>query len=152
MGQGVMKLTRTFAPLIAALSVAGCMATAGTPDTEALAKADDPGVRAKNMPDNYRQLVAADLHKTLKDPRSIQDAEISPPLKNSSEGTSVCVRLNAKNSYGGYTGIKSYTFFFRDKALSDYHLAGNIDGIGDTAEVFCKGNQFGPFPEVMRKG
>ena len=129
-----MKTVGTFALLIAALSLAGCAVTG----TETMTKADADAQRVNDMPDNYRQLVAAELHKTLKDPYSIRDPEITQPLRTIKQGTSICVRLNAKNSYGGYTGQKSYTFFFHDKALSDFRLAGFIDGIGDTAEVDCK--------------
>jgi hypothetical protein len=60
----------------------------------------------------------------LKDPESARFGRFSKPRKEwmvASQkavfGYSVCADINAKNSYGGYTGNQRYWFFFRDDKL-----------------------------------
>src|ERR1700761_5567679 len=73
-------------------------------------------------PANYRALIVAKLKTTLKDPYSVRDSQISQPtpmwagLLRGGTGTGVCVRLNAKNSYGAYTGLLNHKFIFVDGA------------------------------------
>ncbi len=75
-------------------------------------------------PENYETLIKQYFSKTLKDPESVRYSEFSTPrkehaIKKAGEklaiyGYSACVLVNAKNSYGGYTGNKQYWFLFRN--------------------------------------
>ena len=68
------------------------------------------------------------LKYTLKDPDSMKGFEISEPRLGKYYGGMfngfkkvpswyVCFGYNAKNSYGGYTGYKSYVAFFEGNAI-----------------------------------
>lgn len=75
-------------------------------------------------PADYEALVKAHMEATLKDPESARYSNFSKPrkehiitnvgAKEAAYGYSVCVLVNAKNSYGGYTGNHQYWFFMRD--------------------------------------
>jgi hypothetical protein len=70
-------------------------------------------------PPDYKLKIKAWLESNLKDPYS---AKVSEPTALRKEvafqnkqpifGYTTCMGVNAKNSYGGYTGIKGYWFFF----------------------------------------
>ena len=76
----------------------------------------------------------------MKDPYSIQDLSISRPvperrwvgLVNGSwlDAYVSCVRYNAKNSFGGYVGLKEYSFVLKDGAVARGPLAGAYVGEG----------------------
>jgi hypothetical protein len=63
------------------------------------------------------------LKSSLKDPYSVRDAEISEAWvsKKSQEISAftkaICVRYNAKNSYGAYIGLQSQMFIMNDDAI-----------------------------------
>ena len=89
------------------------------------------------------------MRGALKDPDSVRDASISPPapgfvgLLNGGNATVVCVRLNAKNSFGGYTGVKSTALIFR---------AGQVVGMLSDRPLACQNRPYQPFPEVLPAG
>jgi hypothetical protein len=96
----------------AAALLAGCQTTG------------QPGASSNNeVPSDYRQQVAASLRSSLKDPYSVRDARISLPTRTFAGliwgGTipAVCLRYNAKNSFGAYTGIKTYFAHFQSGQL-----------------------------------
>jgi len=98
-----------------------------------------------------RVALVAEKARLWKDPASIQDAKIGQPYScigglyhlATPPDTCVCVEVNAKNSFGGYTGLKpSVVMFSRGKIV-------------DTMEPRllqdrCEG--FTPFPELNGKG
>lgn len=70
-------------------------------------------------PNNYKEIVRNHYEKVAKDPDSIKYKEITKPKKyaNNVKGTFdylVCVTMNAKNSYGAYTGYSTDRFHIRD--------------------------------------
>lgn len=77
-------------------------------------------------------LVAA-LRQTLRDPRSITDMVLCPPTNiKMKDGRpvrwAVLFSLNAKNAYGGYTGVTMYSGIFRPGKAVDIsvsQMAGN---------------------------
>jgi hypothetical protein len=119
------------APIL--LVLAGCAAT--TPATEAILGSEQ-----------LRTVVAANRAKYWKDPDSIRDASISrsfacygglahvvaPP------NVCICVEANAKNSLGGYTGLKRTTFMFHDLTL--------VDALPPRSQDAC--DPMSPFPEL----
>ncbi len=108
-----------------------------------------PNVKAdisKGVPGDYREQVALYFRKSLKDPYSVRDAEISGPTTAFAGilygGTvpAVCVRLNAKNAYGAYMGITTYAIGFKDGKVS-----GAVQVVFDT----CRKEQYEPYHELM---
>jgi len=101
--------------LLALLTVTttGCAAMA--------ARANDPNANGP-YPDNYQQLVGVWFLTNLKDPYSAQVAWIKEPVRQwcgawAAPGWVVNVGINAKNSFGGYTGASAYDFCIRDGAV-----------------------------------
>lgn len=87
----------------------------------------DPSASYGAYPSNYVELVKGHLLKTLKDPESARYTGFTSPIKehvilNISKqqalyGYSVCVLVNAKNSYGGYVGNHQYWFFIKNNQV-----------------------------------
>lgn len=77
-----------------------------------------------SYPADYEALVKANMENKLKDPESARYSNFSTPRKEvvikntltreATYGYSVCVLVNAKNSYGAYGGNHQYWFFLRD--------------------------------------
>jgi hypothetical protein len=125
-------MMRTISTIAVALALVGC-ATAPTKDE--LGKAD-----YGERPQNYVQTIHQYFDSTLKDPSSVQYKDITSPQQDWIRdapiqghaihfGWGVLATVNAKNSYGGYTGYQTYHFLFRgeriDQALTpDTPVAG----------------------------
>ena len=76
-------------------------------------------------PKNYEKTIKDYLAKSLKDPYSAHYSEFSTPRqehviynKKPVYGYSVCVKVNAKNSYGAYIGNQVHWFFFKDGQIT----------------------------------
>lgn len=116
-----------------ALPLAACQTTdAGTPAAPAAA-----------LPADYRQQILERARAEFFDPYSIRDAGISQPITGqalSGQVVSVCVRANAKNRMGAYTGQKVTAFTFQNGQISttDHQYAA----------LTCASAQFEPFPEI----
>lgn len=92
----------------------------------------DPSLQtAGPKPSNVGSSVRSHLNENLKDPYSLRELSFTE-VKHGGMWTGVinqgmvpswysCVRYNAKNSYGGYTGRKDYVFFIRnDKVVGTF--------------------------------
>lgn len=105
--------------VLTVLLLAGC-ASQPTPDQIAQMNAgSQPGV---DFPDR----IAAAVRVGLKDPDSLKDLEVSPPVKCNWPDTAFSgpqigycstIAYNAKNSYGGYTGRRAYNILYRDGVI-----------------------------------
>jgi hypothetical protein len=113
---------RSVAVLFSLLLVSGC---AGGPPPE-IGPALGPVTTIDPEPQIRQKM---DL--ILKDSGSAQYRRVGGPVPGrvqaplitggrTSEGWGFCYLINAKNSYGGYTGYQPYYFIFRDNALLDY--------------------------------
>lgn len=88
-------------------------------------------------PNNYQVLVENAIREILKDPESAKFSKFTNPRKevmvenrNFVYGYSTCVFVNAKNSYGGYTGNQLYWAFIRnDKVLRIQNTNGAYGGM-----------------------
>ncbi|MFT1618124.1 hypothetical protein [Enterobacter kobei] len=76
---------------------------------------------AGSKPDNSKFIIESAIRDQLKDPESAKFSEFTEPRKevivenrNFVYGYSSCVYVNAKNSYGGYTGKQLYWAFMRN--------------------------------------
>ncbi len=116
----------------AALILVGCQSL--TP--EALAKAD-----YGEYPANYEQVVKEGFGSRLKDPYSAVYSFKSGPRKGWAQdglayggkvfyGYIVEVKINAKNSYGGFIGEQTYFAFIRDGRMTDTVVPGAMAGYG----------------------
>jgi hypothetical protein len=57
---------------------------------------------------DFRAVLVANKGRLFKDPDSVRDASISP-FKPAMFGWRACLRANSKNSFGGYTGLNTYS-------------------------------------------
>lgn len=105
-------------------------------------------------PTNYRQIVRDYVRQTFKDPYSVRDAEISPPKMT--EGPTlipplgpmtmawvVCIRANAKNAFGAYTGLQqTAVVIYKDRAVNSWDEQHH-------SAYACRDSKYEPFPEIM---
>lgn len=89
----------------------------------------DPAAYPELAQDVLLPPILAELHRTLNDPYSIRDFVMCPArgikLKNNRPVRwVVSISFNAKNEFGGYTGVRTYAAVFKDG-----HISG---GIGST--------------------
>lgn len=97
-------------------------------------------------PDKYQLKIANYLRSTLKDPDSAKLTEPLAPAKTYAGlsqpvyGWGTCIGVNAKNSFGGYTGSNMYFFLFRNGEISMVERADNRPNSFDTEYVhkLCK--------------
>ena len=76
-------------------------------------------------PTQYEQTIRSHLRTALKDPNSMTDFSVSEPILTSCSvgiygpfhGWRVATSYNAKNSYGGYVGEKTYYYWFHGESL-----------------------------------
>lgn len=87
-------------------------------------------------PKSYKPVVEEAIRNDLKDPESAQFSDMTHPRKevmvqdgNFVYGYSTCVFVNAKNSYGGYTGKQLYWVFMRDNNV--LRIKNTNDAYGD---------------------
>lgn len=83
------------------------------------------------LPGNYQDLVKAHFNAVLKDPESArytflptykgysQDGALADSGGGVKFGYVIPVLVNAKNSYGGYTGNQQYAFIYSNGVLYD---------------------------------
>lgn len=103
---------------------------------------------SQGVPSDYREQTALYFRRFLKDPYSVRDAEISEPtsafagLLYGGNVPAVCVRFNAKNSFGAYTGIRTFAVGFKD---------GKVTGQVQVEVWFdtCRKERYEPFHEMM---
>jgi hypothetical protein len=132
--------------LCALLALAGCSAS-GSGFVTGSIEAAGP------QPETYRQIVLDNLKQTLFDPYSVRDAQISRPRPGSAhlkggfshaEGWAVCVRANAKNRMGGYTGVRDTLLILRNGSV----VAVQDDSTHYDVRTNCGGATYDPFPEL----
>ena len=78
----------------------------------------------------YMPLVKEWMNSHLRDPYSAVITEVRGPRHTSFKadvwtkvtGTAVCYDINAKNAYGGYTGVKRHLFVFEYGRVA-YHIS-----------------------------
>jgi len=138
--EGLVSKSSKLLIFLSFAALGGCETTASTPDNTAM---------AARVPVDYREKASAYLRRTLKDPYSVRDAQITEPavifvgLVNGGTAPGVCVQMNAKNSFGAYTGIQVTAVVFRDG-----QVIAAIPPVFDT----CTKSTWLPFPEMNGAG
>lgn len=79
-----------------------------------------------SYPDAYQTIIQNYMGHLLKDPYSARYEYLNQPKKGWARGPIfgyvVCVNVNARNSYGGYTGAQpSYFMIHDDRIISTTH-------------------------------
>jgi hypothetical protein len=109
-------------------------------------------------PANYRQILAEHVRKSFFDPHSVRDAGIALPRpgwgfvgsglsQSYKTGWAVCVRANAKNRMGAYTGIKENIYIVENGGV----VASGQDLDTAEARAGCEGARYEPFPEIEER-
>ena len=110
--------------LIAVILMAGCSSTIQPiePDTRPF---DASGYGPP--PENYENAIKQLMGQVLFDPYSAVFNFSTPPKQGWFVGGDpfrygyiVCAQINAKNRMGGYSGQKTYMYFFENGKLTDY--------------------------------
>lgn len=114
--------------VLAILLLNGC-ALMNRPSPEQIAKAD-----YGTFPFDYQVIVKEYMDTVLKDPSSAQYSDWRGPdqgyvsnMNGAFFGYRVCVFVNAKNSYGGYTGKQPHAFVIKNNTVIQ-HQGGGISG------------------------
>jgi len=118
------KIILALALSTSALMITGCAPKA--PSQVAISTA-----HYEKLPDDYQEQIKAYFNRVLKDPESArytfeppfkaysQDGSLSSTKGGVSYGYAVGVQVNAKNSYGGYTGNQLYVIMFSNGTMYD---------------------------------
>lgn len=121
-----MNLSRA-ATLILCTAISGCASVGPIAPTLEQLQSADYGAE----PVTYKEGVQQFFDATLKDPSSIQYREVTVPEKGYMQthsmmggtkinyGWLVKATVNAKNTYGGYVGFRTYSFLFRGSQIVD---------------------------------
>jgi hypothetical protein len=105
---------------------------------------DDRGVANQPYPANYRSEMLAFMKTYLNNPVGVKDAMLAEPVQRTVGGRlryAVCVRYNAKDTSGGYLGLRERAVLFVDARL---------DRIVEDASDVCAGAAYAPFPELEK--
>jgi hypothetical protein len=78
-----------------------------------------------------RKIILAQRSRLFKDPASIREASIGQPYAcRAGGGDCVCVELNARNSYGGYTGLKTIGVWIHNGQAEAFGEMKRLDDCG----------------------
>lgn len=95
-------------------------------------------------PSNWKSIVGSWIADNYADPRSVIDSEAAPPFRNNRlffDSWTVCIRNNAKNQFGGYTG----------KHITELGIQkGQVVTVDSKNDMFCRNARFEPFPLNFR--
>jgi hypothetical protein len=104
----------------------------------------DDKVQENILPTNVKPDILEMLHGSLEDPTNIRDAALSEPVLKPVAGSPryvVCVRFNARDSSGQYTGMKN---------LAAVYFGGRVTQLIASNSEQCGGVAYQPFPELQR--
>jgi hypothetical protein len=132
--------------LAVAVALAGCGSSRSREEREA---------RINVYPDNYRTDLLAALHTYVIDPTNVRDAYVSDPgVKplGAQNRYVACVRYNAKNSDGRYTGSKDVLAIFVsgrfDQFVELQPSAPNPSSQATAMKELCAQADYKRFPEL----
>jgi len=117
---------------VVVLLLAGC---ATKPTLDELNSADYGA-----YPYGYKDTISSHMSRRLKDPESARYDYLNQPQKawngfgGAKYGYAVCVNVNAKNSFGGYTGGQMSYFLLRGSSVID-----SSHGNSEYSAIFVKG-------------
>lgn len=128
--------------IVACAGLAGCGSTPTRPDGTALQESD-----FGPLPADHGAVFAGYLAGHLKDPYSAQVTHYAGPAKFVGStgfsfnvkgyGWASCYAVNAKNSFGGYTGARAYLAVIRNGRIVEVARAGETIYIDADISRFC---------------
>lgn len=98
------------------------------------------------FPANYRADILSFMRTYLNNPSQVRDAAVTEPTQRSIGGRQryvACLRYNARNSAGRYTGVSDRLAVF---------FEGRFDQLIERAAEHCSGAAYTPFPELEQLG
>jgi hypothetical protein len=92
-------------------------------------------------PPDAKAIILANKGRLWKDPDSIKNASVAAPVRHMGMMWHVCVRLNAKGGFGGYTGEK-------DDLIGIYDDGRPPEVVNSNIAWHCDQQAHVPFPEL----
>ncbi len=119
--------------------IQGC--AGAVPEKKEIKKFEEKDFGSIPIVSNFQQQIEKKIKVRLKDPYSAKITKCAPvPLKasmyNVISGWATVCQVNAKNSYGGYTGFKNYNAFIGYSKKTKSHF---LVHVGPVKEAFEKG-------------
>lgn len=105
---------------------------------------DDRGVANQPYPTNFRPELLAFMKTYLNNPVGVKEAVMAEPVQRTVGGRLryvVCLRYNAKDTAGGYLGLRERAILYVDARL---------DRVVEDASEVCAGAAYAPFPELEK--
>jgi hypothetical protein len=105
---------------------------------------DDRGVANQPYPANYRAELLAFMKTYLNNPVGVKDAAMAEPVQRTVGGRLryvVCLRYNARDTGGGYLGMRERAVLYVDARL---------DRVVEDAGEVCAGAAYAPFPDLEK--
>lgn len=127
------------------LLLGGCFGT-GSDEAVVFSRSRYGETAAQPFPANYKGELLAFMRTYLNDPTNVREAQISEPVQRDVAGGRryyLCVRYDARDSSGQYTGLKERAAFYLD---------GRFDRLVERAQSFCPApaQSYAAFPELER--
>jgi hypothetical protein len=97
---------KTVIAILAAAVLSACATTGNTPEL------------LSNLPPNYKAVAVAAVKKNLKDPDSVKTLRVGD-ITTGNGKIGVFVYVNAKNSFGAYTGEQPVLVMFKNGSVVD---------------------------------
>jgi hypothetical protein len=139
------------AAIVMAAALAGCAGFGGGHARE------DREARVNKFPENYKTDLLAALHAYVADPTNIRDAYLTDPpaimpISPAQNRYAVCVRFNAKNSDGRYTGSRDVMAVFVngrfDRFVDQVSQASASSSESNPVKEQCGQADYKRFPEL----
>jgi hypothetical protein len=105
---------------------------------------DDRGVANQPYPANYRSELLAFMKTYLNNPVGVKEAVMAEPMQRTVGGRLryvSCLRYNAKDTAGGYLGMRERAIVYVDARL---------DRIVDDPSEICAGAAYAPFSDMEK--
>jgi hypothetical protein len=125
------------------LALGGCTTDLGPTPSDLKAQWEGQNV----YPQNFKADLLAFLRTYLNDPTGVRSASVAQPtLKDRGPGQRyiVCLRYNARDNTGAYTGMKTGAAVYVSAKLDDF-----VDQPKQVKEL-CKDAVYAPFPELEK--
>ena len=125
------------------LALGGCTTDLGPTPSDLKAQWEGQNV----YPQNFKADLLAFLRTYLNDPTGVRSASVAQPtLKDRGPGQRyiVCLRYNARDNTGAYTGMKTGAAVYVSAKLDDF-----VDQSKQVKEL-CKDAVYAPFPELEK--
>ncbi|MEB7926113.1 hypothetical protein NGJ69_20780 [Atlantibacter hermannii] len=124
-------MKKILALVLLGVSLTGCV--------QPMTKSEVNAAVYEPLPSNYKEQIQMLMESRLKDPDTAK-FKFFEPKKGYTESTRhfayvVPVGINAKNSYGGYTGYKAYYFSYYQGTFKDVTDGVKIDAVKWSEEV-----------------